>query len=184
MSPAIDRRAEGLLDVLPSRLARDCFDAWRHARHGNPLPALKDFAPLALPAAALPWLLIHRLRADGALVYGLAGEELVQLFGANPKGKPVLGDCDGDEREKRLGLVRRSIASGLPFWFGGSLLLENKEHLPIGRVCLPARDGADRVLVLIYVILHDAPVPRLRVVGASNIEPAQIVWCRESDLIG
>lgn len=170
------------IDVLPSQLARDCFVIWRAARAKNQPPLLHDFAPVVLPAAALPWLLLHRLRPDGTHVYGLAGEELVRWFGENPKGQPALADVEAEERERRLDLIRKSMVSGLPFWFEGSLLFENRAHVPIGRLCLPARDKTDRVLVVIYFVLQDAPVPRLRILGARDAAAGRIVWCSERDL--
>jgi hypothetical protein len=170
------------IDALPSPVARDCLSAWRVARQGEALPALWSFAPHRLPPAILPWLLIHRQRTDGSFVYGLAGDELIRWFGENPKGKPVLGATDAAEREQRLALVRQSLATGMPFWFRGTLLLENHEHVQIGRLCLPARDNAEHVLVLLYLVLGEAPRQRLRVIGDSCIEPNQVIWCQASDL--
>lgn len=170
------------IEALPLQLARDCLNVWRDARQGEALPALWDFAPHRLPPAILPWLLIHRQRIDGSFVYGLAGDELIRWFGENPRGKPVLGDIDATEREHRLALVRQSLATGMPFWFRGTLLLENHEHVQIGRLCLPTRDNAEHVLVLVYFVLGEAPRQRLRVIGDSSFEPNQVIWCQASDL--
>lgn len=170
------------VDILPSQAARDCLVAWRDARQGDMLPALWSFAPHLLPAAVLPWLLIHRRRTNGEFVYGLAGDELIRWFGENPKGQPVLGNIDAAEREQRIALVQQSIATGMPFWFRGTLLLESHEHVQIGRLCLPARDHAEQVLLLVYFILGDAPAQRLRVVGHNSFEATQVTWCRASDL--
>lgn len=170
------------IDALPGQLAHDCLSVWRDARQGDALPALWDFAPHRLPPAVLPWLLIHRQRTDGAFVYGLAGDELIRWFGENPKGKPVLGDVDAAEREQRLALVRQSLATGMPFWFCGTLLLDNHEHVQIGRLCLPARDNAEHVLVLVYFVLGEAPRQRVRVIGDGSFEANQVTWCRASDL--
>lgn len=89
MTSASDSRGHApsqprFIDVLPTQHARDCLTAWRAARQGETLPSLWDFAPQRLPPAALPWLLIHRLRRDGGLVYGPAGNELIRWFGENP----------------------------------------------------------------------------------------------------
>ena len=176
-------RPPGFADLLPSQSARDCLLAWRRARRDDLLPALGDFAPQGLPAAVLPWLLIHRLRADGELVFGVVGEELVRWFGKNPKGQPILGGIPEEERQARIAIVHQSLSSGMPFWFEGTLLLENKEHLPIGRLCLPARHNAERVLVLIYFVLqHQGKLPRLRAFLPGTYDAARLVWCREEDL--
>jgi hypothetical protein len=171
------------IDALPSQLARDCFIAWRSARQGKMLPLLWDFAPFGLPARVLPWVLIHRQRANGDLVHGLAGDELIRWFGGNPKGKPVFGDIEAGEREKRIAQVRQSISSGMPFWFWGTLLLKNKEHVPMGRLCLPARDKAEQVVLRVYFILREAPTPQLRGADRDSLESAEIVWCSERDLV-
>jgi hypothetical protein len=170
------------IDTLPSPLARDCLAAWRSARHGETLPALWDFAPHGLPPAVLPWLLIHRQRRDGELVYGLAGDELIHWMGENPKGKPVLGTSDPQVRAQRIALVRQSLATGMPFWFRGMLLLDNQKQLAVGRLCLPARDNDEHVLLVIYFILGDRPPQRLNIVNGIDGEAAQTLWCEPSDL--
>ena len=183
--PANDSRAcppPRFIDALPSPQARDCLAAWRAARHGETLPSLWDFAPHRLPAAVLPWLLIHRQRRDGELVYGLAGDELIRRFGENPKGKPVLGDSAAPVRAQRVALVRQSLATGMPFWFRGTLLLDNQQHVAIGRLCLPARDNDEHVLLLIYFILGDTPAQRLRIVQSTDFAPEQTIWCEPGDL--
>jgi hypothetical protein len=172
------------IDALPSQLARDCFIVWRNARQGGVVPSLWDFAPTRLPPPVLPFILIERLRADGEFIYGLAGEEVVRWFGENPKGKPVLGNTAPPKRESRIALLRQSISSGMPFWFWGTLLLDNKEHMPIGRLGLPASDKAEQLLLLIYFVLGAEPMPRRRVIDGDNLEAAQIMWCAESDLAG
>jgi hypothetical protein len=95
----------------------------------------------------------------------------------------VLGNVDAAEREQRLALVRQSLATSMPFWFRGSLLLENHEHAPIGRLCLPARDNAEHVLLVVYFVLGEAPRQRLRVIGDGSFEADQVTWCRASDLV-
>jgi len=169
---------------MPTQAARDCLAAWRAARHGATLPNLWDFAPHALPPAVLPWLLIHRQRRDGEFVYGLAGDELVRRFGENPKGKSVLGTSDPALRAQRLALVRQSFATGMPFWFRGTLLLDNQQHVAIGRLCLPACDRDEHVLLLIYFILGETPAQQLRIVTSTDVEPAELVWCEAEDLAG
>jgi hypothetical protein len=146
------------------------------------LPALWDFAPHGLPPAVLPWLLMHRQRRDGELVYGLAGDELTRWMGENPRGKPVLGTTDARVRAERIALVRQSLATGMPFWFRGSLLLDNQQPLPVGRLCLPARDNDEHVLLVIYFILSDKPTQHLRVVNSTDWESTQTIWCEPSDL--
>jgi hypothetical protein len=177
-----ERPPQRFADLLPSQLARDCLAAWRTARRGETLPDLWDFAPHALPAAVLPWLLIHRQRRDGELVYGLAGDELIRRFGENPKGKPVLADAEPAVREQRIALVRKALATGMPFWFRGTLLLVNQQHVPIGRLCLPARDHDEHVLLLIYFMLGEHPTQQLRIVTSTDVEPAQMIWCAPEDL--
>jgi PAS domain-containing protein len=170
------------IDALPTQSARDCLAAWRAARHGEMLPDLWDFAPHRLPPALLPWVLIHRLRRDGELVYGLAGDELIRWFGENPKGKPVLGTSDAPVRAQRTALVRQSLATGMPFWYRGTLLLDNRQHVAIGRLCLPARDHDEHVLLLIYFVLGDSPAQPLRIVTSTDVEPAEMIWCEPDDL--
>ena len=156
--------------------------AWRSARQGETPPALWDFAPHGLPPAVLPWLLIYRERRGGELVYGLAGDELIRWMGENPKGKPVLGTSDPQARAQRIALVRQSLATGMPFWFRGMLLLDNQKQLAVGRLCLPARDNDEHVLLVIYFILGDRPPQRLNIVNGIDGEPAQTLWCEPSDL--
>jgi len=169
-------------DCLPTRHARDCFEAWRRARRGDAPPALHDFAPFRLPKPVLPWLLIHRLRPDGSIVYGLAGSELTHWFGETPKGRPVLRYADPSEREQRLEVIRQLMLTGLPAWFTGHCLFEHREHVSVGRLCLPATDGEDRVLLLIYFVLGKLPEGEIRRLGRPSFDPRQVTICAEGDL--
>jgi len=175
-------RPGGFVDHLPTAEARACFAAWRAARRGAELPELHAFAPHRLPRGMVPWLLLQRLRADGEIVYGLAGEEVTRWFGATPKGRPVLDHVDAAERAPRLALVRRAMRSGLPVWFAGRLLFENRDHVAVGRLCLPAVDAGERVLLLIYFVLGKRPGPDLRVIGQPAFDADEAVWCRPEEL--
>lgn len=170
------------IDMLPTPQARDSFEAWRRARPPGGMPALHDFAPFRLPKPVLPWLLIHRLRPDGSIVYGLAGAELTHWFGETPKGRPVLEYADPGEREQRLELIRRLMLTGLPAWFTGHCLFEKREHVSVGRLCLPATDGEDRVLLLIYFVLGKLPDAQVRRLGRPSFDPRQVAYCTASDL--
>jgi len=169
------------VDHLPEQ-GRRCFAAWLASRPTIGLPALHAFAPHRLPPAVVPWLLVHRLRPDGELVYGLAGDELTRWFGETPKGRPVLEYADPAERDLRLSVIRQAIDTGLPVWFRGELLFEGRENIAIGRLGLPAIDGPDRLLLLIYFVLGNHPEPRLRLVGRASFDPRNLTWCRQDDL--
>ncbi len=179
---AEDRRR--FADILPLPAARDAFAAWRRARRGDSLPALFDFAPHRLPPSVLPWVLIQRLRHDGELVYGLAGDELIRLFGENPKGKPVLEHVEPDERARRISLLIEVIEKGLPIWYLATLLFENREHVPVGRLVLPAADATERLIVIIYFLLRETSTPPLRLVGRPSVDAGQVYWCDAADLTG
>jgi hypothetical protein len=172
----------GFLGALPSREARDCFLAWRKARGGATLPLLRDFAPQELPPAVLPWVLIHRLWPDAEPVYGLVGEEVVRWFGRNPKGEQVLADIDPAERTARLSIVRQSLATGLALWFTGTLLVADAENVPVGRLGLPARDGAEQVMLTIYFVLQRTRPRKARAQWPASLDPEQVIWCDAGDL--
>lgn len=174
---------EPFVDRLPTPAARDCFAAWLAARRSDGPPALHDFAPHRLPPAVLPWVMLQRRLADGSIIYGLAGEELTRWFGENPKGRLVLANAVPDERERRLALVRRSMSEGLPVWIAGRTLFENREHVDVGRLGLPARDAGDQVLVVVYFLVGRRPRPDLRLVGNPSFEPEQVLWCTPEDLV-
>lgn len=188
-----DQASPPVADAAPSAsfiahlplLARGSFEAWQRARRSCPkgqrLPELGAFAPIGLPREVLPWTLIHRERADGEFVYGLAGEELVRLFGKYPSGQPVLAYADPPERAARLAVIRSAVESGRAVWFTGSLLFEYKEAVPVGRLGLPAlsgpADARERVLLLLYFILGNAPKERPRAAGRAAFDPKSVVWC-------
>jgi hypothetical protein len=173
------------LDALPVQRARDCFLAWRRARREEAAPHLSDFAPHRLPPQTMPWVLIHRERADDKeIVYGLTGEELVFLFGENPKGKPILAYADPVERAQRLAVIRTAMHTCRPVWFTGSLLFENKDACPVGRLGLPARSGRDLVLMLIYFMLGGVPAGRLRGQARPVFDARDVLWCGEAEARG
>ncbi len=169
-------------DVLPAGDARAAFLGWRSARRGAAQPQLWDVLPDRLPRAVLPWALLYRTRADGELVYGFAGEELRSFFGSNPKGHPVLAYARPAERDARRAVIDRSMASGLPVWFVGSLLFRNKAHVPVGRLCLPVAVGDEKAFLLLYFILADvsaSPPPRD---GESGLDEKSLTWATPDDL--
>ena len=170
------------IDILTPQSARDGFLAWRSARHGKRLPDLFDFAPLRLPRSVLPWSMVYRRLDSGELVYGLVGDELVYCFGENPKGKPVLAYAEPAERARRLEIILRSIATGLPVWFVGSVLFERKGHVPVGRLLMPVEEHGREAALIIYFILDEPPKEHLRIVRPTSMDPLQLVWCTQQDL--
>jgi len=94
----------------------------------------------------------------------------------------VLEYADPGEREQRLAVIRQLMLSGLPAWFTGQCLFEEREHVSVGRLCLPAMDGEDRVLVLIYFVLGKLPDIQVRRLDQPTFDPRQVMYCAESDL--
>ena len=170
------------LDVLSPRPARDSFLAWRDVRHGRRLPALFDFAPLRLPRPLLPWSMVYRQSDSGELIYGLVGDELVHLFGENPKGKPVLAYAEPTEKARRLAVIMRSIESGLPVWFVDSVLFERKGHVPVGRLLLPVDERGRGAALIIYFVLEEVPTEYRHILGPTSMDLSQLVWCTQDDL--
>lgn len=176
------RPARAFLDVLPNEDARAAFKAWRTARTGPGLPKLRDFAPYNLPRRLVPWSLLYHLRADGELVYGLAGEEMVYMFHGNPKGRRILDYAAPEVRAARVALLKKIIATGLPVWYVGALLFEGKEHVPIGRLTMPVATGEGDGILLLYVALGPAPLPRLEPGMRTSFDERDVFWCTQADL--
>lgn len=80
-----------------------------------------------------------------------------------------------------LAVIRRAMHTRLPVWFTGSLLFENKDTYPVGRLGLPARSGGDLVLMLVYCMLAGFPAGRLRTVGRPVFDAGDVVWCSEAE---
>ncbi|WP_119422989.1 PAS domain-containing protein [Desertibaculum subflavum] len=173
------------VERLPVDRARRCFHAWNAARAMRATdgrPELKDFAPHRLPPECLPWLTIHREQPGGEVVYGLVGQELIDLFGSNPRGKPVLANAAPAERAARLAGIREAMQTACPAWFTGALSFENHVALPVGRLVLPAQAGADRLLVLIYFLLSVAAPGRPRPLGSASFDSRDVTWCPAAEL--
>lgn len=185
MTPARDDHpdtARRFVDILPTADVRAAFRAWCRAKTGPGLPRLRDFAPFELPARLVPWSLVYHRRPDGELVYGLAGEEMVHLFGGSPKGRNVLYYAAPEERAARIALLQRIIDAGLPVWFVGALLFEGREHVPIGRLTLPVATGEGDGVLLLYVSLGPAALPRLDKTARARFNEADVFWCTQADL--
>jgi len=185
MTPARDDSAQSLrpfIDMLPTADARACLLAWRKARRGPGLPRLRDFAPFEIPPRLVPWTLLYHRRPDGELIYGLAGEEMIHLFRTNPKGRRILEYALPEERASRLAVLNQVIDGGLPVWFTGALLFEDKQHIPIGRLCLPVDTGDGPGILLIYVSLGPAPLPRLQPMTRTTFNERDVHWCTEAEL--
>jgi len=188
-SSADDGRARGavseprrFLDALTAPDALAAFRVWRAARGGARLPQLRDFVPQRLPPRTLPWLLLYRVDAEGELVYALIGEEMLHLFRSNPKGQRVLGYADPAERAARLAVIRQSMRTGLPVWYEGPLLFENKAHLPVGRLCLPVAAGTQEACLMLYFPRTDLPRPRLAPGAPTPFDMTDLVWCSAAEL--
>jgi len=171
----------GFAEVLPEA-ARQAFFAWRAARHEDDLPRLSDFAPHRLPRQTMPWILLQREQPDGEVVYGLIGDELLHLFPGNVKGQPVLQCAASQEQTQRMALIRRTLDTGMPFWFTGTLLFKGREQMPVGRISLPARSGRDRVVIVIYFLLDRAPGSEARTPSRTELDPRDVHWCGPGDL--
>lgn len=177
--------ALSFVERLPVERARRCFQAWNAARAMRATegrPELTDFAPHRLPPECLPWLAIHREQPGGDIVYGLLGQELIDLFGGNPRGRPVLASAPPEERAARLAAIREAMQTARPVWFTGALLFDNHVTLPVGRLGLPAQGGADRVLMLIYFLLSPPPPGRPRPLGSASFDARDVTWCPPEEL--
>jgi len=171
------------VDALPVADACTAFAIWRAARRGGATPRLWDFAPDRLPPHLMQWALVYRQRADGELVYGLAGEELTFLFGGNPRGRLVLDDAPTAERTARLRIIRKAMTSGLPLWFVGTLLIAKKEHVPTGRLLLPATIASGPAALVLYFPLPALPAKRPSLLGRARHDEGQVIWCTQADLV-
>jgi hypothetical protein len=169
--------------ALATESARRCFEAWRAARHGERLPELTALAPAALPREVLPWTLLYRLRPDGEIIYAVVGHELTFLFKDDVRGRPILGYADPAERARRVAIMKRVMVEARPIWFTGRLLFENRAHVPVGRLGLPARDGQGLALLMIYFLMGELPRPISPPLtsGPRDADPA--VWCTDADLV-
>lgn len=183
------RVAGRFLDALASDDARATFLAWRGCRRAGALPRLDAFAPFALPRAVVPHLLLYRQEADGALLCTLAGDEVVHLYGYNPVGKTILELAPTPEGRRRFEQLTQVIATGMPAWYEGGVLIAGREHLDVGRLALPVArpDGAPGVLVTGYYLSQGLAGRRLGVAMARPDAPiaferATLTWCTEADL--
>ena len=174
--------APSFLDLLPTEAARAAYLAWRAARQGKPVPDLADLAPHRLPPQVLPWLSLQRERADGEIVYGLAGEEIIHMLGRNPKGRPLMENAPAAERERRLATVRRAMQSGRPVWLTASLMFDNRVPVPVGRIGLPARSRGERVLLLIYFLLGQLPIDLPKPLVLRSLHHVDEIWCSAEEL--
>jgi len=181
--------AERFLDALASDDARAAFLAWRACRRADALPPLDAFAPFALPPAVIPHLLLYRQTAEGALLAKLAGDEVVYLYGFNPVGKTILELAPTPEGQRRFEQLTQAIATGLPVWYEGGVLIAGREHLDVGRLALPVArpDGAPGVLLIGFYLSRGLAGKRLGATVARPDAPiaferATLTWCTEADL--
>lgn len=165
-------------DGLPPG-GHDLLAHWRAARRSAVLPPLRDIAPIGLPAAMLPWTLTYRRDAEGNLTYGVVGEELVTLFGENPRGKMVLGYAEAAERQRRYERINQALDTGTPYLSCGGVLFDNAASLELARIGLPTRGDTAPVLVLVYFPLGPLPFPRLKVASFGPVDSGSFRWLTE-----
>jgi hypothetical protein len=138
----------------------------------------------------VPHLLLYRQTAEGALLCTLAGDEVVSLYGFNPVGRTVLELAPTPEGERRFAQLTQVIASGLPVWYEGGVLIAGREHLDLGRLALPVArpDGAPGVLLIGFYLSRSFAGKRLGAVIARPNAPiaferAILSWCTADDLV-
>jgi hypothetical protein len=182
--------AARFLDALATDDAREAFRAWRRCRREHVPPRLDAFAPFGLPRTVVPHLLLYRLTVDGALLCTLAGDEVVNLYGFNPVGRTILELAPTPEGERRFAQLTQVIASGLPVWYEGGVMIAGKEHLDLGRLALPVArpDGALGVLLIGFYLSRGFAGKRLGAVIARPNSPiaferAILTWCTADDLV-
>jgi len=121
---------------------------WRSLRKDGASPVLQELAPGAIPTDLLPWTMTLKRDAARALVYGVVGEALAALHGANPRGRPFLYHSNGDEAWARLRTVHRALDTGIPFWVVSKGLVGAFPAM-FGRLALPARSADGEVLLVL-----------------------------------
>lgn len=178
------------VDVLATDDARAAFRAWRRCRREHAPPRLDALAPFALPPAVVPHLLLYRQTEDAALLCTLAGDEVVNLYGFNPVGRTILELAPTPEGRRRYEQLTQVIASGLPVWYEGGVMIAGKEHLDLGRLALPVHrpDGAPGVLLIGFYLSRGLAGKRLGAIMARPNAPiafdrAILTWCGETDLV-
>jgi hypothetical protein len=143
-------------DELPAA-ARAVLARWHALRDEGGLPDLRDLAPGTIPADMLPWTMTLKRDAAREIVYGVVGEALAAIHGANPRGRPFLYHSDNEEAWARLRTVHRALDTGTPFWVVSKGLLGGFPAM-FGRLALPARTGAgDVLLILVFKFPQTAP---------------------------
>jgi len=160
----------GANTTLPAAAA-GVLSRWRALRKDGTPPVLHDLAPGAIPADLLPWTMT--LKRDGArnIVYGVVGEALSEIHGANPRGRPFLYHSDNEETWARLRTVHRALDSGTPFWVVSKGLLGAFPTM-FGRLALPARSGEGEVLLILVFKLPGAPAADIGPLWLGEPPPA------------
>jgi hypothetical protein len=66
--------------------------------------------------------------------------------------------------------------------FVGALLFVDKAHVLIGRLCMPVATGEGDGILLLYVALGPAPLPRLEPRMRTSFDERDVFWCTQADI--
>ena len=162
-------------DFVLDPIQASVLDYWHRARGTGTMPLLDALDPLNFDPSVLPYLIVAEYLDDrGRVRYRLAGEKMVERWGANFRGKRSDELFTGDYREHVEKCFALSWSERCPVYSEGIFRWNDGGWIRTTRVMLPfaAEPDGDPVRVIVVQVFlpgvagHVAP--EIKVLGAAD----------------
>ena len=128
------------------------YEHWRSICPPGRLPGRKDFDPIKMPRAALPWVVIIDVIETGArreYRYRLVGTSSVNVFGGDPTGALASEWHDYDYYDKIAAAYDATVEEAVPTFWSTMMPHQRLETIQFLRGLFPmAEDGRSVNLLL------------------------------------
>lgn len=174
------------LRMLPTDGMRLLLCYWAAARDGTAMPRRPVFDPLRFPDL-MPLMQLHERKAGGRYLCRVSGTEVVAASGYESTGRYLDEVVLNGHQASRAVLFDRCLASGLPLFYDGRLMVPDREWKRLQRLLLPLADehGQPRFLLSLLHFARLQPVmPPLSdenhgIMSLQTITPAEIDHCAQ-----
>ncbi len=174
------------LRSLPTEGMRILLRYWVAARAGTAMPRRPIFDPLRFPDM-LPLLQLHERKPDGRYLCRVSGTEVVAAAGYESTGRYLDEVVLPGHQASRTALFDRSLESGLPLFYDGRLMVQDRDWKRLQRLLLPLADAHGQPRFQLSLLHFERLQPVMPALSDENhgiasvqmMTPDEIAYCTQ-----